>query len=204
MPTFHNALLRALMLWMALLIGSVAPSVPIMAQSTANITLDRVSLIAEAADEAVFAVEFSPRPGSYSAVNADPLRPGLMLLRTRRATDMPATTSYRGLVSDVTFETTDSGLSMRFATRASGKVSVAANGARTLLVTVKRLTGAEAIGSRPVDSAGQEVATVRGTIPPAFDPMVGEDGYELVMLKYADVSEIVGLLSNGVSIKPNN
>ena len=93
---------------------------------------------------------------------------------------------------------------MRFAVRAPGKVSVVANGARTLLVTVKRLSGAEAIGSRPVDSAGQEVATVRGTIPPAFDPMIGEDGYELVMLKYADVSEIVGLLTDGVTVKPNN
>ena len=192
------------MLCMALSFGGVAASVPVMAQSTANITLDRVSLIAEAADEAVFAVDFSPRPGSYSAVNSDPTRPGLMMLRTRRATDMPATTSYRGLVSEITFETTDSGLSMRFAMRAPGKVSVAANGARTLLVTVKRLSGAEAIGSRPIDSAGQELATVRGSVPPAFDPIAGQDGYELVMLKYADVSEIVGLLSNGVTIKPNN
>ena len=127
-----------------------------------------------------------------------------MMLRTRRATDMPDTTSYRGLVSDITFENTDSGLSLRFAMRAPGKVSVVPNGARTLLVTVKRLSGAEAIGSRPVDSAGEEVTSVGGSLPPAFDPIAGEDGYELVMLKYADVSEIVGLLSNGVTIKPNN
>ena len=192
------------MLCLMIGLGSSVASVPVTAQAVANISIDRVTLLAEAADESVFAVDFSPRPGSYSAVNSDPSRPGLMLLRTRRAPGMPNTTSYRGLVSDIDFETTDSGLSMRFAVRAPGKVSVVANGARTLLVTVKRLSGAEAIGSRPVDSAGQEVATVRGTIPPAFDPMIGEDGYELVMLKYADVSEIVGLLSNGVSIKPNN
>ncbi len=182
--------------------GSVA-SVPVMAQSAATNAIDRVTLLAEAADESVFAVEFSPRPGSYSANNADPLRPGLTLLRTRRSSDMPDTTSYRGLVSDITFETTDSGLSLRFGMRAPGKVSVVPNGARTLLVTVKRLSGAEAIGSRPVDSAGEEVVAIGG-LPAALDPMAGEDGYELVMLKYADVSEIVGLLTDGVTVKPNN
>ena len=192
------------MLCMALLVGGVTPSAPVMAQSQANVSIDRVTLLAEAADQAVFAVDFSPRPGSYSAVNTDPLRPSLMMLRTKRANDMPTTPSYRGLVSDINFETTDSGLSMRFAMRAPGKVSIAPSGARTLLVTVSRLSGAEAIGSRPVDSAGQEVVPVGGSLPAAFDPIAGEDGYELVMLKYADVSEIVGLLSNGVSIKPNN
>jgi general secretion pathway protein D len=176
---------------------------PVAAQSTAAVTIDRVTLIAEAADQSVFAVNFSPRPGSYSAVNTDPSRPALMMLRTTRATDMPDTTTYRGLVSEINFEKTDSGLAMRFGVRAPGKVSVETSGERTLLVTVKRLSGAEAIGSRPVDSEGEEVVPATG-LPPALDPIPGEDGYELVMLKYADVSEIVGLLTDGVTIKPNN
>lgn len=176
---------------------------PAAAQSTAATTIDRVTLIAEAADQSVFAVNFTPRPGSYSAVNTDPSRPGLMMLRTTRATDMPDTTTYRGLVSDINFEKTDSGLAMRFGVKAPSKVSAEASGERTLLVTVRRLTGAEAIGSRPVDSEGEEVVPATG-LPPALDPIPGEDGYELVMLKYADVSEIVGLLTDGVTIKPNN
>ena len=192
------------MLCLALVVASVSINAPAIAQgNAAAATVDRVTLLAEAADESVFSVDFTPRPGSFSAVNTDPSRPSLMLLRTARATDMPDTKSYRGLVSEITFERTDSGLAMRFGVRAPGKVSVAPGGARTLLVTVKRLTGAEAIGSRPVDSAGEEVVAVGG-LPPALDPTPGEDGYELVMLKYADVSEIVGLLTDGVTVKPNN
>lgn len=192
-----------MLLCLMLVAGSVAPVAPTWAQTNATSSIDRITLLAEAADESVFAVDFSPRPGSYSAVNTDPLRPGLMMLRTIRSPEMPETRSYRGLVSDITFEKTDTGLAMRFGMRAPGKVSVAPNGARTLLITVKRLTGAEAIGSRPVDSAGEEVVPVGG-LPPALDPIAGEDGYELVMLKYADVSEIVGLLTDGVTVKPNN
>ncbi|MBC7576092.1 MAG: hypothetical protein H7312_01850 [Tardiphaga sp.] len=186
-----------------LAIGGVATSVPTIAQSTASVTIDRVSLIAEAADQSVFSVQFSPGPGSYSTINSDPSRPALVMLRAARATDMPDTTSYRGLVSEINFEKTDSGLAMRFGVRAPAKVSAETGGGRTLLVTVKRLSGAEAIGSRPVDSAGEEVVPATG-LPPALAPLPGEDGYELVMLKYADVSEIVGLLTDGVTIKPNN
>ena len=202
MLTFKTARIRALLLCLAPLV-CVTTSVPVAAQSNAAVAIDRVTLLAEAADESVFAIDFSPRPGSYSVVNTDPSRPSLMLLRTARATDMPDTKSYRGLVSEITFERTDSGLAMRFGVRAPGKVSVAPSGARTLLVTVKRLSGAEAIGSRPVDSAGEEVVPNTG-LPQALDPIPGEDGYELVMLKYADVSEIVGLLTDGVTVKPNN
>jgi general secretion pathway protein D len=68
---------------------------------------------------------------------------------------------------------------------------------------VTKLPGAEAVGSRPIGSEGQQLATAH-VLPPAPEPLPGEDGYELVMLKYADVSEIVGLLSEGVTVKPNN
>jgi general secretion pathway protein D len=41
--------------------------------------------------------------------------------------------------------------------------------------------------------------------PPAHaDRGPGEDAFEVVLLKYADVSEIVGLLSSGPAIKPND
>lgn len=176
---------------------------PAVAQTSATVRIVRVTLLAEAADESVFSVDFSPGPGSYSAVSTDPSRPGLVLLRTARAPEMPDLRTYRGLVSEINFETTDSGLVLRFGVRAPSKVSVAPGGARTLLVTVKRLSGAEAIGSRPVDSEGEDVVPATG-LPPALQPFPGEDGYELVMLKYADVSEIVGLLTDGVTVKPNN
>jgi general secretion pathway protein D len=41
-------------------------------------------------------------------------------------------------------------------------------------------------------------------LPKAAAPQPSKGGLEIVPLKYADVSEVVGLLSNGASIKPND
>ncbi len=92
---------------------------------------------------------------------------------------------------------------MRFSSAAPAKVSAESGGPDRLLVTVTKLTGAEAVGSRPVGSENDELATAH-VVPPPLEALPGEDGYELVMLKYADVSEVVGLLTDGVSVKPNN
>jgi len=41
-------------------------------------------------------------------------------------------------------------------------------------------------------------------LPVAADPPPGQDGFVLIPLKYADVSEVVGLLSDGITIKSND
>jgi len=43
-----------------------------------------------------------------------------------------------------------------------------------------------------------------GGLPEASDPPPGQDGYAMIRLKYADVSEVVGLLSNGTTVKSND
>ena len=48
---------------------------------------------------------------------------------------------------------------MKFSTVAPAKVSAEQAGMNRLMVTVSRLTGAEAIGSRPVGSEGDPLAT---------------------------------------------
>ena len=173
------------------------------ARARTTSTLVRVNLIAEAPDQSVFALTMAPRAGSYSADNSDPAKPALVLLRAGRSANLPQEPTFRGLVRSVRYETTDSGMAVRFNASAPSKVEVKGSGADRLLVTVTRLTGAEAIGSRPIDSEDDLVSPATD-LPPAQDPMAGEDGYELVMLKYADVSEIVGLLTDGVTVSPNN
>jgi len=61
---------------------------------------------------------------------------------------------------------------------------------------------AEALGSFPLGWSSGPVGPPTG-IPSYVDYGAG-DSYELVPLKYADVSEIVGLLSGGEPIQPNN
>ena len=166
-------------------------------------TISSIDIIAEGADQSVFGLTVTPQVGSYSAVNTEASRPSVLLLRAGRSTNVPTRREFRGLVRSVEFEPTDTGLAMRFNTNAPAKVAAEVSGANRLLVTVTRLTGAEAVGSRPVGSEGDTLGTAH-VVPPALEPIPGEDSYELVMLKYADVSEIVGLLAEGVTVKPNN
>lgn len=197
---------RALQLSLCLAFASAAFPAVAEAQtsaSRASWSITDIRIIAEGADQSIFAVTVAPRSGSYSAVNTEPSRPSVLLLGAGRSSNLPRRPEYRGLVRSVEFDPTDTGLALRFNAAAPSKATVEASGPTRLLVTVTRLTGAEAVGSRPVGSEGDPLATAHG-LPPALEPLPGEDGYELVMLKYADVSEIVGLLTDGVTVKPNN
>jgi general secretion pathway protein D len=182
-------------------------SVPVAQAQTsgtrATSTVTDIQIIAEGPDQTVFGLTVSPRVGSFSTVNTEPSKPALLLLRGARSPSLGGSRDYRGLVRTVQFEPTDSGLAVRFNAAAPAKVTAESGGPDRLLVTVSRLTGAEAIGSRPVGSENDALGTAH-IVPPSLEPPPGEDGYELVMLKYADISEVVGLLTEGSSVKPNN
>jgi general secretion pathway protein D len=69
-------------------------------------------------------------------------------------------------------------------------------------ITISRISAEEAMGSQPIGSSGEVV--VPATDIPAYSDAYPGDAYELVFLKYADVSEIIGLLVAGETIQPNN
>ena len=197
--------LRAIVL--ALCVAPAGIATPAVAAQGSGLratsTVQDVLVIAENADQVVFRVNISPKVGSYSAVNTESTKPALALLGAARSTSLPNKREYNSFVRSVEFERTDTGLAIRFSTAAPAKVVAEQSGMDRLLVTVSKLTGAEALGSRPVGSEGDALGTANVTAPGySFSPY---DSYEMVMLKYADVSEIVGLLSSsGVTVKPNN
>ena len=202
--------MRVLWLTVILALAQLAAPVAATAQapqyaaaSTATARLTDIRLIAEGADQSVFSMTFAPRVGSYSPVTSDPSHPAVQLPGTVPGQGVEARREYRGLVRTVEFQPTDNGMLVRFTTSGPAKVIAASSGPQRLLVTVNRLTGAEALGSRPIGSSNEPVAPATA-LPQAQDPPPGEDGYELVMLKYADVSEVVGLLTAGGRVKPNN
>ena len=194
---------RVLPLALCLSVPLIAPPAQ-AAQSSARAgaTLVSVLAIAESPDQVVFRVTVTPSVGSYSALNTEMNKPSLLLMSTARSSSLPNRQDFSGLVRSIEYEATDTGLAMRFNTNAPAKVAAESGGGDRLLVTVTRLSGAEALGSRPVGSEGDALGTAHNPLPPAPSYYPGES-YELVMLKYADVSEIVGLLSS-VTIKPNN
>ena len=198
----RTRLLAALLLCLPL--AAVPATNPAQAQSSrASSTLAAITLIAEATDQSIFALTVGPRAGSFSEDNSDPAKPALILKGSVKSPNLASEPTFRGLVRSIKYETTDTGMAVRFNVAAPAKVEAKQSAPDRLLVTVTRLSGAEAIGSRPVDSAGDIVVPATG-LPPALLPPPGQDGFELVMLKYADVSEIVGLLTDGVTVAPNN
>jgi len=195
-----------LSLLFCLAMASVVRPVVVHAQSSAaaaTATLSDIQLIAEGTDQSVFSITFAPQVGSYSTVTSDPAHPSLLLLRTAAAQGVELRREHRGLVRTVELQPTDSGMMVRFTTSGPAKAIAVPSGRQRLLVTVSRLSGAEAVGSQPIGSQGEAVVAATA-LPQAEDPPPGQDGYELVMLKYADVSEIVGLLTTGATVKPNN
>ena len=84
---------------------------------------------------------------------------------------------------------------MRFATNRPASLSAVQSGDRTVEVTVSSGTKAkprEHDTGLPVASEG---------LPPANET---PESYALVLLKYADVSEVVGLLTDGLTVKSND
>ncbi|MES2136861.1 MAG: secretin N-terminal domain-containing protein [Pseudomonadota bacterium] len=197
--------MRVLALAFCLAAPIVAGSSVATAQSSptrATSTVNDIIVIAESREQVVFRVAISPAVGTFSAVNTEASRPTVQLAGAARSRALPSHRQFRGLVQSVDLESTDTGLAIRFNATAPAKASAEKGGPDRILVTISKLTGAEALGSRPVGSENDPLATAH-SLPAAPDYYPG-DTHELVMLKYADVSEIVGLLSQGATIKPNN
>jgi general secretion pathway protein D len=176
---------------------------PASAQDARGGAVTAIRQLAESPTQSVFKIVVSPRVGRFEAKSDDPGKPALEILQASKGAELPQRPEYKGLVRAIDIEPGSAGLTLRFIPTAPSKIKAVASGTDGILVTIDKLAGAEALGSRPVNSDQDSVGPV-GPLPTAKDPAPGEDGYEMVFLKYADVSEVVGLLSDGVSVKPNN
>jgi general secretion pathway protein D len=164
--------------------------------------VEELKLVTADDTRASFLIRFSPAEPQYAAVSNNPARPELMMRATIRAPRIPARNSLRGIVRSTLFENSESGLVLYFDTIAPAKVTAEPAGDRTIQVVITKLSDAEVVGSRPVGSLGE--AVVPATDLPAYADYNPGDSYELVPLKYADVSEVIGLLVQGETIQPNN
>jgi general secretion pathway protein D len=101
--------------------------------------------------------------------------------------------NLKGVVRGISFESVDTLLIMRFSTARPASLSALQTGEKTVEVTVS--TGRAAKG----ESGAYEAPA--GGLPPAYST---PESYALVLLKYADVSEVVGLLTDGLTVKSND
>jgi general secretion pathway protein D len=158
--------------------------------------LTKITLLADSPSETRLQLHIEPRANGFAPVGNDVNRPALGLALTSRGAGAVTPSGLKGLVRQISFEQVETILIMRFSVTSAASVSASPSGDKTIDVTVS--TGAPAVAVQ-----GEGPGLVASDIPPpiAYGP---GDSYELVLLKYADVSEIVGLLSQGQTVKSND
>ena len=143
-------------------------------------------------------VTFSPATPDFKVVGNDTEHITLHLLNTGGGTAVSnlqtqfmhsAIPQPSGLDFDIIIETAS-----------PAHVTVRRASATTLvadIVSTRAAAAAPAPGAAPV-------VDQKRPLPVAVDPPPGQDGYALILLKYADISEVVGLLSDGATVKSND
>ena len=158
--------------------------------------LTRVTVLSDSPAETRLQLHIDPRANGFAPVGNDVNRPALGLALTTRAASAVTPQGLKGLVRQISFEQVETVLILRFSVTSAASVTASPSGDKTIDVTVST-------GSPAVRVQGDEPGAVASDVPPPLGYSPG-DTYELVRLKYADVSEIVGLLSQGVSVKSND
>ncbi|WP_338465960.1 secretin N-terminal domain-containing protein [Novosphingobium sp. ZN18A2] len=190
------ALWRLLAFLAAVFAGVSAGAVPAAAQpGAAPAVLTEVMLVSETPDESVFRLTFQPRANGFGVIATEPGKAALGLALATRGNSAVSPPGLKGLVHQIRFDQVETVLILHFDTASAATLKAKSVGPATIEVTVS--TGAR-------KETHQEAAAREGPLPQASAPPPGEDGYELVFLKYADVSEVVGLLADGLTVKSND
>jgi general secretion pathway protein D len=158
--------------------------------------LTKVTLLTETPTETRFQLRLDPKANGFAPVGNDVNRPALGLALTTRAMSAVQPSGLKGLVRQISFEQVETILILRFSVTSAASVTASPSGDNTIDVTVSTSAPAVKVES---DQPGMVAAEV----PPPMGYAPG-DTFELVRLKYADVSEIVGLLSQGANVKSND
>jgi general secretion pathway protein D len=191
-----------------------------------KMVLNQVKLISQGPSESVFQVSFYPQLPPYQAIsNYNERETGSTNLEVRFENSRRGLSSsesqFTGLVKNIEYNVSPPDVSLNFKVNDPSKMAVQQLSADKLLVTVKRVpkrasssfdnfAGAAGGFDGASTPNAPSVAPVAGNIAmadqsPYNDSVAFEDqGAELIKLKYADVSEVVGLLTEGITVRPNN
>jgi len=194
-PAATRSPARALLKRLIALLFLVMGAAPALAQDGAS-TLTKVTVLADTPTETRLQLDLAPRAHGFAPVGNDVNRPALGLALTNRGSGAVTPPGLKGLVRQISFEQVETILILRFSVTAAASVTASASGDRTIDVTVSTSGPAVQVKAEGPGIVASDVPQPRG-----FSP--GET-FELVQLKYADVSEIVGLLSSGTSVRSND
>ncbi len=157
--------------------------------------LTAVSAAEQPGGQAIVLLTFQPLAPRFSIIDNDSTRPSIAFALSSRGVTAAAPQGLHGLLRAVAFDQQDTVEILHFATAAKVRITATPVGPNAISLTFAPAPGAAA----PTPAAVQAVAQTTSIERPP-----GEDGFEVVFLKYADVSEVVGLLTEGLSVKSND
>jgi general secretion pathway protein D len=151
--------------------------------------------VSEGARGAVqIALTFEPGAPRFSVIGNDTDRPSIAFALSSRGLGAQFPSEFHGLLQSMAVEQADTVMIIHFVASTSVHLN-ALPGDKAVTVTVTGLAPAPAVNS-PV--------ALSKPPPLRFGHGLAQDGFEVVPLKYADVSEVVGLLAEGQTVKAND
>ncbi len=149
------------------------------------------------AGDAQISLSFAPQAPKYSLIGDGSDKPSIAFELASRGLSANFPSDLHGLLRTMSVEQNDGVLILHFVAATSVHMTVTTTGSKIIALKFAKAGAAlQASGAAPAASAGP--------LPTQMDREPSQDGFEVVPLKYADVSEVVGLLTEGQSVKSND
>jgi general secretion pathway protein D len=186
---------RAAFATLALLLSALVAPVPAAAQTQGPPPPSTLNSIAvnDAGAESRILLTFGPQAPKYSIVANDNDKPTIAFADSARGQQARVPPSLRGLVRTIGFEQNDTILIVTLGAVAPSHMTVTPVGDHALSISIT-----------PAGQGPTATGAPAAPLPRAVARAPGEDGFEVVPLKYADVSEVVGLLTAGLTVRSND
>ncbi|HEY2481792.1 MAG TPA: secretin N-terminal domain-containing protein, partial [Caulobacteraceae bacterium] len=182
--------------WLLLCLGAAGRALAdITVPSPPPAVLTEVAVKDVSPGETDVTLTFAPKAPTFSVILNDSAHPAIGFALSSRGPAARGPSTYHGLLQQIEFQQNETILVLKFAAAAQLHLKATTVNDHTISLTI---TSAH----QAVASASGEAGS--GALPKAMDRPPGEDGFELVPLKYADVSEVVGLLTEGQTVKSND
>ena len=160
------------------------------------VALTKVGLVSESATESHFQLTLQPTANPFQALANDPRDPALALALATRTSSAVAPRGLKGLVRNIQFVQAEGVLVLHFLVNTNATITASRNGDQLIDVVVST-------GAAPNQKGLETPIAASGGGAQFVGPPEGQSGYQLVLLKYADVSEVVGLLTDA-TVKSND
>ena len=137
---------------------------------------------------------FAPAAPKFSVIANNSAKPSIAFALSTRGSSARAPGAFSGLLRTIALEQNDTILILTFITSSAAAISATPVGDKSISIDVG-----------PARAAKETAADVKpSSLPHAPLREAGDDGFAVVLLKYADVSEVVGLLTEGLTVKSND